>query len=396
MADIAVVHLLRSLVPSSAATSLGPSATLQIHTSLAQAQARWRAAQSSCRAYGFQSYDWLALWYAHLGQRQGWQLRLVEVSDADGRVLLFLPLGIQRRRGLCVLDFLGGEVTDYYAPLLSADFPVGLFAQLWPAILKLMQVDLFRARRMPQTIEGLPNPMTLLAGMHATEQAHVATLTPSFSVFQQSRSAKMFADTRRQLRRLQALGAVQLLIDTAPPQRAAVVATMAQQKNRRWRESGGREMFNAPGYLDFYQSLARQGLGGGAVVVSGLYVDSQLVATHWGIRYGERFYWLMPGYEDGEWARYSVGRILLDAVLQDCIARGDKLFDLTVGDEAYKKQWADHTLALYAGQQGCSLRGSLAVTLSNLWQAVYAGARGNLRLRNLVRRLRGRAPLTPD
>ena len=273
MADTTAVHSLRSLTPS-LATALGTSAALRVHTSLPQAQARWRAAQLSCHAYGFQSYDWIAVWYAHLGQRQGWQVRLVELSDDDGRVLLFLPLGIQRRHGLLVLDFLGGEVTDYHAPLLSADFPVALFAQLWPVILKLLQVDLFRARRMPQTIEGLINPMTLLAGMHATEQAHVATLTPSFTEFQQSRSAKMFADTRRQLRRLQTLGEVQLLIDTVAPQRAAVVAAMAQQKNRRWRETGGREMFDVPGYLDFYQNLAVQGLGGGATLEDGRQIEN--------------------------------------------------------------------------------------------------------------------------
>jgi CelD/BcsL family acetyltransferase involved in cellulose biosynthesis len=386
---------LSRLAPDIAAV-LGEPAEVRIYTSFEPLQDAWRALQENACAYGFQTYDWLAAWYRHLGQPQGWQVRLVTLTDAAGRLQMLLPLGVRHQQGVRVLSFLGGEVTDYHAPLLRRDFPTAVFAQLWPALVKLLRADadLLRVRRMPHSIEGLPNPMISLAGMQATEQAHAATLTASFAEFQKLRSAKMFADTRRQLRRLQELGTVQLLVDVPLAQRAEVVAGMARQKARRWHETGSRDLFAEPGYLDFYQSLAVQGLGGGAVVVSALYVDAHLVATHWGICYAGRYYWIMPGYEDGNWGRYSVGRILMDAVVQDCIARGLAIFDLTVGDEAYKQQWADHTLALYAGQQGFNLRGKLVVLASEQWQRWRARARNNLRLRNLVRRLRGRAPLT--
>ena len=381
---------LLSELSADVAARFADSVAIRVHRSFEQAEARWRAVQRDCACYGFQSYDWLVTWYKTLGARQGWEVLLVELTDADDRTLMLLPLGRRRQYGLRIAGFLGGEVTDYNAPLLRADVDVSAFAALWPVIVRLLGgVDVFHARRMPLHVEGVANPMVALAGMQHTEQAHVATLTTSFEEFQKQRSAKVFADTRRQLRRLGELGTVQLLIDTSPPQRAQVVDTMARQKTRRWHDTGSRDLFAEEGYLAFYQDLAAHGLGGGAVVVSALYVDEHLVATHWGIRYGKRFYWLMPGYEDGEWGRYSVGRILLDAVVRDCIAQGLALFDLTVGDEAYKQQWADHVLPLYAGQQGHSLRGKLVVALSNAYQAVRTRARNNQRLRSLVRRLRG-------
>jgi len=382
-------HLLSELAPD-IAWRLADGLAIRIHTSFEQAEQRWRAAQDDCACYGFQSYDWLATWHEAVGRQQGWEVLLVELSDADDRTLMLLPLGRRRQYGLRIAGFLGGEVTDYNAPLLRADFDAAAFPALWPVIVRLLGgIDVFRARRVPMHVEGVVNPMAALAGMEHTEQAHVATLTSSFEEFQKQRSAKVFADTRRQLRRLGELGKVQLLIDTSGLQRAQVVEAMARQKARRWHETGSRDLFAEEGYLAFYQDLATRGLGGGAVMVSALYVDENLVATHWGIRYGKRFYWLMPGYEDGEWGRYSVGRILLDAVVRDCIAQGLALFDLTVGDEAYKQQWADHILPLYAGRQGHSLRGKLAVTLDRTYRHLRERARANQTLRTLVRRLRG-------
>ncbi|WP_265215050.1 GNAT family N-acetyltransferase [Herbaspirillum lusitanum] len=382
-------HLLSELAPDIAGRFAAGTA-VRIHSSFAHAEMRWRAAQGSCAAYGFQAYDWLATWQRELGERQGWEVHIVELTDSDDRTLMLLPLGRQRKHGIRFAGFLGGEITDYHAPLLHPDFDASSFAVLWPVIIRLLGgVDVFRVRRMPQHVEGVVNPLVALAGMRHTEQAHAATLTPTFAEFQKVRSAKMFADTRRQLRRLGELGTVKLLIDVPPAQRAAVTAGMAQQKARRWHETGSRDLFAEPGYLDFYQCLAAQGLSGGEIVVSALYVDDDLVATHWGMRYGSRFYWLMPGYQDGEWARYSVGRILLDAVVRHCIAEAVAVFDLTVGDEGYKMQWADHMLPLYAGQQGHSLRGKIVVACSEAYQQLRARARNDKHLRSLVRRLRG-------
>jgi CelD/BcsL family acetyltransferase involved in cellulose biosynthesis len=166
---------------------------------------------------------------------------------------------------------------------------------------------------------------------------------------------------------------------------------MAQQKSRRWQETGSRDLFAEAGYLDFYRHLAQQGITGGEVIISGLQVKGQWIATHWGVRYDKRFYWLMPGYENDAWARYSPGRVLLDAVVQWSIEEKLSVFDLTVGDEGYKRQWADHVLPLYAGSYGVTLRGKLVVRLLHCYETTRARAREMTWLRYLVNRLRGRS-----
>lgn len=51
-------------------------------------------------------------------------------------------------------------------------------------------------------------------------------------------------------------------------------------------------------------------LDGGRPHVARLRVGEVVVATHVGAVYGRRFYWLVPGTMEGEWARFSVGRQL--------------------------------------------------------------------------------------
>lgn len=388
----------------------GAALQVRVFTSLEAARMRWEAAGQQCAGYGFQRFAWLAQWQQHLGQRQGWQPVLTEIIDAADRTLMFIPFGLQRRQGLRVLGLMGGEVTDYNTCLLHPEFsrvvPPAQWGDFWSALLRrLPPCDVLRIHRSPFQIEQaatgemFDSPLLHWPKAQATlavERAHVATLGDSFDTFQKARSAKMFADTRRQRRRLEELqpGGVRIVLHAEGQERIDIVNAMARQKTRRWHETGSRDLFAEPGYLDFYQGLAAAHGGvDGWVEVSGLFVGNEVIASHWGISHGRRFYWIMPGYEDGQWGRYSVGRVLMDAAVQDCYARGFALFDLTVGDEAYKAQWADHQLQLGSFEVGISLRGKLVVAARHTAHAIKARLRNHRGLRNLVRRLRGKAPL---
>jgi CelD/BcsL family acetyltransferase involved in cellulose biosynthesis len=77
-------------------------------------------------------------------------------------------------------------------------------------------------------------------------------------------------------------------------------------------------------------------------------------------------------------------------LIEFSIKRGLATFDLTVGDEPYKRDWADHSTALYDYTQGVSIKGRLAVALRDAVERSKKRAKQNDRLIALVRWVRNR------
>ena len=74
----------------------------------------------------------------------------------------------------------------------------------------------------------------------------------------------------------------------------------------------------------------------------------------------------VPDFEAGDWARLSVGRILLQCLIEWCIVNRIDSFDLTVGDEEYKRFWADTRLKLYESRYAQTVRGACFLAGSRL------------------------------
>jgi CelD/BcsL family acetyltransferase involved in cellulose biosynthesis len=175
---------------------------------------------------------------------------------------------------------------------------------------------------------------------------------------------------------------------------------MLAQKRRRStrdenRQVATKEWIPDPGWqlkAAFYKAISGASFRFGAMHVSRLRVEADTVATHVGALYRNRFYWLMAGYEGGSWARYSAGRILLESLVEWCIERKVKTFDLTVGDEAYKRQWANRTMALHEIRTALTWKGRLIL----LWWHIVERARRDPRLRSIampLKRLKGHGAL---
>ncbi|KAB0609135.1 GNAT family N-acetyltransferase [Castellaniella defragrans] len=366
-----------------------PGLRIALHADLAPLESAWRALLPRCDCSAFQTWAWNRAWQDCIGEAQGVRPRILLLRDADGRVLGLFPLGLYRRGGLRVLAFLGDVVSDYRMPLLARDWiagvPAGAFAGLWRECLALIaEADVVLLERMPAGFDGRPNPMAALAGAEHVENAWLARLPASAEAYRAQRSRKMLADNRRNMRRLQDQGACSHTPAHAPDAADAVLAELFRQKSRRWRETGSRDLFADPAYRAFYGTLTRDELAGGLVSLCSLRAGRALVATHWGLAFRGRYYWILPGYTGGELARYSPGRLLLQAQIEWAIGQGFEVFDLTVGEEAYKKAWAGDSLPLYRWRQARTFKGHLFLCAGRLKEA----ARNIRWLRRGIRRLR--------
>lgn len=332
------------------------------------------------RAHAFQTVPFIKTWLATYGQADALTPCLVEVRDTAGRPVLMLPLGIANTRGTRILRFLDGGVSDYNAPVLFPTAIVWTQARveaLWDAVLMaLPPIDLVELDKMPQTVGGLANPLHQLAHEANPESCHLTDLSRPWQEVEKSiQSAKNLRNRQRALERL---GSSTLLVASTKKERDFILDALLRQKQRRFEET------RVPGFAEHPEKAAFFTLGSdilaqaGTLHLSALVVNDEVIAAYWGLVQGRHYYGLLIGYEAGDWAKYSPGRVLHYLLLKQLSAEGYECLDLGIGDEAWKQSACDVTIPLRRLIAARTPRGAIALAMrrqferlraSRLWQA---------------------------
>jgi hypothetical protein len=177
--------------------------------------------------------------------------------------------------------------------------------------------------------EGVPN----LKGMSPAPFVRWSDLGDwsGFEELVTTRNRSLPADSRRQLRRLEReVGSIQFVSEEQGDEAFDACALWKSARHRHVAAN-----FRDARHREFLQRLRDDGVSR----VSSVRAGSRLLAAHIGLLYEDRFYYWIPAY-DPEYHKYSPGRLLLEHLLEASCARGDVEFDLLVGNEAYKWNYA--------------------------------------------------------
>jgi CelD/BcsL family acetyltransferase involved in cellulose biosynthesis len=342
--------------------------TLSVHQGFAAIESDWRCFEQSADATAFQSFGWLAAWHRHIGAPKGIRPAIVTARDGDGRLLLLLPLAVEPgmvRR----LTFLGSDLSDYNAPLLAPDFPAHVSRErllaLWGEIRMLLQRhdalrhDIIELTKMPETVGAQANPLLALEAGLNPSGAHLAHLGATWNEYYEGRrSSATRRRDRTKRKKLGEYGTVRMVEPRDADDTAATFATLIAQKSRLFARMGVANMFARPGCKEFYLDLATNPDTRHLVHVSRLEVGAAVAAVNLGLTFRDTYYYILASYDDGELARFGPGAAHLRDLMQRAIERGLRNFDFTIGDERYKHEWADVSMALYDHTAAASLRGT--------------------------------------
>ena len=355
--------------PPGAGAASGAPVTLNFsfHDRLESVEAEWRRFERNADCTPFQTFDWLSRWQRHIGTREGMQPAIVVGSFADGKTAFILPLGIDRSRGARRLCWLGQDLNDYNAPLIVREFsqrvPAQRFRTVWSELRARMQREpLFRhdwieLEKMPQLVSGRPNPFFALALASNPSGAHFAELGGDWKKFY---AAKRSSATRRRDRskrkRLAAFGEISFVTSGDAEDAKRTLEILMEQKRRLFAHRGISDMFERPGWREFFLDLAEQttplratpfARDGRAVVHIGRTQFGETCgATHLGVVFGDAYYHVLASYADGALAHYGPGALHLRELIANVIGLGLRRFDFTVGDEPYKLEWSDTHIRL--------------------------------------------------
>lgn len=332
------------------------------------------------RCHVFQCADILEVWLDTLGRARSTQVQCVGIHDAAGCPVMLLPLGIERKRGVRVLGFLDGSVSDYCQPVLfppSAAIDAELARKIWMRIRSsLSRFDIAVLDKMPAEVGDLPNPLMHLGTVLMAEAGHVMSLTGSREALE--RRIPVSQRHRRYQRQLTRDRQVSLSVADTAEMAQHYFDAMVVNKTRRFAETRV-PGFEQPGKLQFFQEATRRLPRLAPIHLSAVQADEEVIASHWGMVLDDRFYFLMTAYAGGTWRKFSPGRILNDELIRWCHANGYRWFDFGIGNEEYKYEYCDVTIPLHAALIPVTLRGWLSLRAdtvlawlraSKIWQTL--------------------------
>jgi CelD/BcsL family acetyltransferase involved in cellulose biosynthesis len=324
-------------------------------------------------ATAFQHPLWLHCLYTGLASHAGaTPLVVVARHRATGALAMVLPLLRIRRGPIRTVEFADLRVSDYLAPVCSPE----VFSELLgdtDACAELRHLvrpfDLLRMTKLPDGRLPIEN---LLAAPRRVAMDTNAYATILVAPFEQWRASALDRSYQKELakksRQLQKKGALSFsCCDDSASVRAAL-DVMRKFRGPRFQSQGDGDLLQRAEYYDFYSDVAVRGLGSFARLYA-MKMDGQVIAAVLGLHHRDSFLVIMSAFDIDGYKSQSLGALMFEQVAKDCIERGDKMLDFTIGDEPYKKLFGGQPSPMWAVTQAGSTAG--AISLFALKQAPW-------------------------
>jgi CelD/BcsL family acetyltransferase involved in cellulose biosynthesis len=177
--------------------------------------------------------------------------------------------------------------------------------------------------------------------------------------YQAKRSSATRRRDRTKRKRLAEVGEVSLVNPASDHDILRTLDVLMEQKGRAFARMGVANIFAPAGCRDFYHALVTDPATRPMTHVSRLQAGDAVAAVNLGLSFRGCYYHLLASYDDGELSRFGPGAAHLHEIMRFAIEHGDTVFDFTIGDESYKRDWCETKLTLHDHVAAVTLRGAL-------------------------------------
>lgn len=311
----------------------------------------WQELEKSSENYVFQTYTWSKYWFDTIClNSKNISLNIILICDDDFNPQLIVPLCVKKKFGIKILTFLGGRQSDYQTIIADSTLlnDINKFQKYYNCAKSVFpNSDIMHFEKVPEVIGNSRNILLDILKFNYQESTFSVKLPPTYDDFKVKIKAKTLSDIKRQVRRLNSLGEVELDCELKKEYEIEDIREMIKQKRARYSATNVPDMFRDDRICKFYLNLNKSPSDDFHIHFSTLKLNDKIIATHWGIVYLNRFYFLMPTYLMGEYSVFSPGKILLNELINWSIKNKLNVFDFTIGSESYKKEWCDTEFFLF-------------------------------------------------
>ncbi len=311
----------------------------------------WLVESSGRPSQIFQSFNWCWHWCRHyLGDgRQGPSLAIV-TGRASGRLMLLMPLVVERRTGLRELSWLGAPVSQYGDVVATPEAQATeTLVAAWRWAVGATRADVANLRRVRSDAVAAPLLAALGATITATEEAPFLSLggETDFAGWEDRRQPRARKNRRRQARRLADLGPVAFEQHTESRAAGDLAAHAVRLKRDALDAKAAIALALADDRFQAFFADAAAGLGRPAgVSVITLMSNGAPAAIKILIENADACF-LHVAVFDPAFEKCGAGALLLEHVVETTIRAGRHTLDLLPPRHEYKLDFADGVVQVH-------------------------------------------------
>ena len=338
-----------------------------------------------------QSARWIRAWVGETNPDY-----LIASLRLDGATLYALPLEIVVEGGLKVARYMGGShANGNFAPaspawLASAD--TADLRALTSAIRKARpDIDILRLERQAIDLHGFRNPLLLLPHVRSPNIALAADLSGGFDALLERASGKRKRKKNRsQQRKFAEAGGFEMVRASTPEEVEDLLTAFFLLKHRRFESQGIEDVFADPATRNFLTRLFTEALGDENVPfrLDALRVGGIIRAVAGTSVSGNTLTCDFVTIREDELSQASPGEFLFFETIRRACEEGFEVFDFSVGDERYKREWCDRERTQFDTLYPLTRRGRIAALRMSAIGKAKGFVKNNSVLWPLVVRLR--------
>lgn len=291
-----------------------------------------------------QSPAWVEAW-----AREAADAILVAVSQ-NGAPMLMLAFGVRSHGLVRLAEFIGGTHANGNFPACRPDLQLPLPKSVRDAIAAAFHrarpdIDMVVMERLLDRFDGQPNPF---------RDAPLCSISPNVAlacdlgggfeaVLERHSRKRKLKKHRSQLRKFESAGGFRYIEAGSEADVRRLLDAFFAMKAHRFRQQGIADVFASADARGALTSLYLGALGQPRppFILHGLEVGGTIRAVSGSARGGDRVICDFLAFGDDELSSSSPGDFLIFENIRTACEDGCAVFDFSVGDEFYKRQWCD-------------------------------------------------------
>lgn len=291
-----------------------------------------------------QSAEWVSAWIETNAVDA-----VIATLSARGRPVLAVALEVAREGPFRIARFLSGKHANGNFPAADRNWlATASAADIEILIASVRQarpdIDIVAFDRLIADLDGLPNPLLKLAATQSPNVALAVDLDGGFeAVLGRTSGKKKRKRHRSQERKYDVVGGARRTVATTEAEADAMLDAFFAMKEQRFGAMGIVDVFADAGVRTFFRKLFADALQKTPppFVLHGLEVDGKYRAVTGSSRAGNRLVCEFGAIADDDLAYASPGEYLFFDNICEACEQGFGIYDFSVGDEPYKRQWCD-------------------------------------------------------